>query len=180
MLKRNIRKRLIKERLLNYKNIKFNLSEIISIIKKKKFKNPIIGGYYPVNCEIDCIYILNFLEKKKYNISLPVIGKNNSMEFYKYSFKDQLYLNKYGIPEPKKNKIVYPDFLFVPLVGFDHRLYRLGYGGGYYDRYLNKLGKIKNFTSAGLAFSFQKINRVPNELFDKRLDMIITSTKTYL
>ena len=68
----------------------------------------------------------------------------------------------------------------MPLVGFDDRLYRLGYGGGYYDRYLNKLGKIKNFTSIGLAFSFQKINRVPNDVFDKKLDMIITTSKTYL
>ena len=180
MLKENIRKKLLKKRLLKYVNFKFNLSKIISTIKKKKIKNPIIGGYYPVNYEIDCLEILNFFEKKNYNISLPIIGKNNSMEFYKYSFKDELYLNKYGIPEPKKKKIVHPDILFVPLVGFDDRLYRLGYGGGYYDRYLNKLGKIKNFTSIGLAFSFQKINRVPNDVFDKKLDMIITTNKTYL
>ena len=180
MLKENIRKKLLKKRLLKYVNFKFNLSQIISTIKKKKIKNPIIGGYYPVNCEIDCLEILNFFEKKNYNISLPIIGKNNSMEFYKYSFKDELYLNKYGIPEPKKKKIVHPDILFVPLVGFDDRLYRLGYGGGYYDRYLNKLEKIKNFISIGLAFSFQKINRVPNDVFDKKLDMIITTNKTYL
>ncbi len=180
MLKENIRKKLLKKRLLKYSNFKFNLSQIISTIKKKKIKNPLIGGYYPVNYEIDCIEILNFFEKKNYKISLPIIGKGNSMEFYKYSFKDELYLNKYGIPEPTKKKIVYPDILFVPLVGFDDRLYRLGYGGGYYDRYLNKLGKIKNFTSIGLAFSFQKINRVPNDVFDKKLDMIITTNKTYL
>lgn len=180
MLKENIRKKLLKKRLLKYVNFKFNLSKIISTIKKKKIKNPIIGGYYPVNYEIDCLEILNFFEKKNYNISLPIIGKNNSMEFYKYSFKDELYLNKYGIPEPKKKKIVHPDILFVPLVGFDDRLYRLGYGGGYYDRYLNKLEKIKNFISIGLAFSFQKINRVPNDVFDKKLDMIITTNKIYL
>ena len=180
MLKENIRKKLLKKRLLKYSNYKFNLSRIISTIKKKKIKNPLIGGYYPVNYEIDCIEILNFFEKKNYTISLPIIGKNNSMEFYKYSFKDELYLNKYGIPEPKKKKIVHPDVLFVPLVGFDERLYRLGYGGGYYDRYLNKLKKIKNFISIGLAFSFQKINRVPNDVFDKKLDMIITTNKTYL
>ena len=180
MLKENIRKKLLKKRLLKYVNFKFNLSKIISTIKKKKIKNPIIGGYYPVNYEIDCLEILNFFEKKNYNISLPIIGKNNSMEFYKYSFKDELYLNKYGIPEPKKKKIVHPDILFVPLVGFDDRLYRLGYGGGYYNRYLNKLEKIKNFISIGLAFSFQKINRVPNDVFDKKLDMIITTNKIYL
>ena len=180
MLKKNLRNKLLKKRLLKYKSSKFNLPEIISIIKEKKIKNPLIGGYYPVNYEIDCMEILNFFEKKNFNISLPVIGKNNSMEFHKYSFKDQLYLNKYGIPEPSKKKIVHPDFLFVPLVGFDDRLYRLGYGGGYYDRYLNKLEKTKNFISIGLAFSFQKINKVPNDIFDKKLDMIITANKTYL
>ena len=105
MLKKNIRKKLLKKRLLQYSNFKFKLPEIMSTIKKKKIKNPLIGGYYPVNYEIDCLEILNFFERKNYKISLPTIGKNNSMEFYKYSFKDELYLNKYGIPEPKKKKL---------------------------------------------------------------------------
>ena len=57
--------------------------------------------------------------------------------------KNLLKLNKYGIPEPEKIKKVFPDIILVPLVAFDNRLYRIGYGGGYYDRYIEKLFQIK-------------------------------------
>ena len=62
------------------------------------------------------------------------------MNFYKYSFKDHLKVNKLGIPEPinSANKVV-PDLIFVPLVGYDNNLNRLGYGGGFYDRYFEKI-----------------------------------------
>ena len=67
------------------------------------------------------------------------------MNFYKYSFKDPLKINKLGIPEPinSANKVV-PDLIFVPLVGYDNNLNRLGYGGGFYDRYFEKILKKKN------------------------------------
>ena len=73
------------------------------------------------------------------SISLPRIKKNFNMNFYKWSFNKPLKINKYGIPEPNSKIIIYPDILFVPLVGFDNKLNRLGYGGGYYDRYISKL-----------------------------------------
>ena len=64
-------------------------------------------------------------------------------------------------------------------MAFDKKLYRLGYGGGYYDRYLEKINKKKNFLSIGLAFSFQNINKIPREIFDKKLDLIITERSIY-
>jgi 5-formyltetrahydrofolate cyclo-ligase len=64
--------------------------------------------------------------------------------------------------------------LLVPLVAFDNRLNRLGYGGGFYDRYIEKIEKIKKVIKIGLAFSFQKISSVPINQFDKKLDFIIT------
>ena len=67
------------------------------------------------------------------------------MNFYSWSFNDILILNKYGIPEPEIKQKVYPDIIMVPLVAFDKKLYRLGYGGGFYDRYIEKLSKKKNF-----------------------------------
>ena len=96
------------------------------------------------------------------------------MNFYKWSFNDILYLNKYGIPEPKKILLVYPDIILVPLLAFDKRMYRLGYGGGFYDRYIEKVSKIKNSIFIGLAYSFQKILSIPNNKFDKKLNAIIT------
>jgi len=118
--------------------------------------------------------ILKKFEDKKYKISLPVIRKNNEMNFYCWSSKDILKINKFGIPEPEENKLIYPDILLVPLVAFDNNLYRLGYGGGYYDRYIKKLINKKKFLSIGLAASYQKIKKIPFNKHDMRLDVIFT------
>ena len=96
------------------------------------------------------------------------------MDFYRWSFDDPLKINKYGIPEPFSKKLIYPDILLVPLVAFDKDLNRLGYGGGYYDRLIEKLSKKKKILKIGLALSVQKINSVPITKFDKKLDYIVT------
>ena len=96
------------------------------------------------------------------------------MDFYRWSFSDPLKINKYGIPEPKK-KIVYPDILLIPLVAFDKNLNRLGYGGGYYDRLIEKFLKKKKIIKIGLALSVQKIDKVPINLYDQKLDYIVTN-----
>ena len=96
------------------------------------------------------------------------------MDFYSWSFNDPLKINKYGIPEPFPKKLIYPDIILVPLVAFDKNLNRLGYGGGYYDRVINKLSKKKDILKIGLALSVQKINNVPVTKYDKKLDYIVT------
>jgi len=175
VLKSNIRKKILNLRKLhNSKNIKLHFSTLNNILKKINLKNKSIGGYYPVNYEIDDLDILKKLEKKNFNISLPAIKKNNKMDFYRWSFKDSLNSNVYGIPEPEQKQLIYPDIILVPLVAFDRRLFRIGYGGGFYDRYIEKLLKKKSFLTIGLAFSCQKINRVPNNKYDKKLDIIVT------
>ena len=96
------------------------------------------------------------------------------MNFHNLSINDPLKINKFGIPEPLGSKIIYPDILLVPLVAYDSHLNRLGYGGGYYDRYIEKLEKIKKVTKIGLAFSFQRISSIPINQYDKRLNFIVT------
>ena len=156
------------------KNIKINLDKFISFFKKNMPNAKKIGGYYPSNYEIDDLEILDLLEKQNYGISLPIVKKNSQMNFYEWSKKDPLKINKFGIPEPVSSKIVYPDILLVPLVGYDKNLNRLGYGGGFYDRYIEKIDKIKKTTKIGLAFSYQKIKSIPIDQYDKKLDFIIT------
>ncbi len=154
MEKSLIRKRIIKTRKIKFKdNINIDFSKIISLIKKNKKTSKIIGGYYPVNHEIDDIKILYHLEKKGFKICLPKIKKNFQMDFYKFSNNDILNLNKYGIPEPLTNIKLLPDILLVPLVGFDKNLNRIGYGAGYYDRAIAKLKK-KKFINNWFSFSF--------------------------
>jgi len=162
----------------NKKNIQIDFNKIIKILKKEKINKKIVGGYYPVNFEVDDLELLKKLEKNKFQISLPVIKKKFHMDFYKWSSSEPLKINKYGIPEPEKNKIVYPDILLVPLVAFDKNLNRLGYGGGYYDRLINKLSKKKKIIKIGLALSVQKIDKVPIDIYDQKLDYIVTNKYT--
>ena len=83
-----------------------------------------------------------------------------------------------GYLNQKKKNIVYPDILLIPLVAFDKNLNRLGYGGGYYDRLIKKLSKKKNIIKIGLAFSIQEIDKVPTNMYDQKLDYIVTNKHT--
>ena len=175
MNKSQIRNKIIKIRKKKFdKNLNINLGKFISHLKIDKLNLKNIGGYYPSNYEIDDLDILDLLEKKNFKISLPVIRKNNQMDFFKWSKNDPLKINKFGIPEPISSKKFYPDILLVPLVGYDNDLNRLGYGGGFYDRYIEKIEKIKEVIKIGLAFSCQKIKNIPLSKYDKKLDFIIT------
>ena len=175
MIKSQIRNKIIKVRNKKFdKNLKIDLDKFISFLKIKKLNSKNVGGYYPSNYEIDDLELLVLLKKKNFKVSLPIIKKNNQMNFYNWSINDPLKINKFGIPEPLVSKIIYPDILLVPLVAYDGHLNRLGYGGGYYDRYIEKLEKIKKVIKIGLAFSFQKISSIPINQYDKRLDFIFT------
>ena len=175
MLKSKLRKKVLKIRkVANKNNLKIDFNKVFSLIKKNYLIKKSIGGYFPVNYEVDDLEILKEFAKKNYQISLPVIKKNFDMDFYKWSFNDPLKINQYGIPEPNSKKLIYPDVILVPLVAFDNNLNRLGYGGGYYDRVIKKLSKKKKILKIGLAFSIQKINSVPVTKYDKKLDYIVT------
>ncbi len=175
MNKSQIRKKVLRIKRNKFdKSLKISLNKFVSFLKINRFNLKSVGGYYPSNYEIDDLDILDLLEKKNIKILLPIIKKNNQMNFYKWSRKDPLKINKFGIPEPVSSKIFYPDILLVPLVAYDNNLNRLGYGGGYYDRYIEKIEKIKKVIKVGLAFSFQKIPSIPINQNDKKLDYIIT------
>ena len=174
MNKSEIRSKIINLRKHNFdKNFKINLDNFFSFLKTKtNLKN--LGGYYPSNFEIDDLEILNLLDKKNYKISLPKIKKNNQMNFFNWSNDEPLKINKFGIPEPISKKIIYPDILLIPLVAYDDNSNRLGYGGGFYDRYIKKIEMIKKIIKIGLAFSYQQVKKVPINQYDKKLDFIIT------
>jgi 5-formyltetrahydrofolate cyclo-ligase len=175
VLKSKLRKKFLKIRKLkNKKNIQIKFDKVFNIINKQNISIKTIGGYFPINYEVDDLNILKEFDKRKYKISLPVIKKNFEMNFYKWSFNDPLKVNKYGIPEPETIKLVYPDVILIPLVAFDKQLNRLGYGGGYYDRLIKKISKKKNILKIGLALSVQKNNNIPINEYDKKLDYILT------
>ena len=156
---------------------KFNFNLIFNLIKKHFDKKKIIiAGYYPSNYEVN---ILNFLEeasKKKFKIVLPVIKSSNKMSFKSWIFKEPLYVSKFGILEPNNlGKEIIPDLIMVPLVAFDRKLNRIGYGKGYYARSLKKISKIKKKTiTLGIAYSFQKCATIPTNKYDFKLNYVFT------
>ena len=175
MKKSEIRNKIIKLRKENYsKDLRIDFRSIIKILKKRKQKNKIIGGYYPYNHEVNVVPLLEKFEKSNYIISLPKISKNSRMNFFVWSSNDPLNINEYGIPEPITNRMIFPDVLLVPLVAYDKNFNRVGYGGGFYDRYIKRIKKIKNILTIGLAFSYQKVKKIPIEKNDIKIDFIIT------
>ena len=112
---------------------------------------------------------------------MPVIDtKNKSINFKKWIPNDKLIYGPFGTMEPSKTQIsIWPQILVVPMLSFDNELFRLGYGGGYYDKLINILKKhFKNekkfFITIGLAYSIQEEKNIPREKHDMRLDYIIT------
>ena len=175
MNKFEIRKKILKIRKLNsYKNLKIDFKYLQKILKKNNIHGKIVGGYYPYNYEVNVIEILSKFEKQDYIISLPKIKKNFKMDFLNWSIKDPLNINKFGIPEPISSKVRYPNILLVPLVAYDKNLNRVGYGGGFYDRYIKKIKKRNKVITIGLAFTYQKVKKIITNEHDIKLDFIIT------
>ena len=174
--KQLIRKKYFLKRKKHYYEINESFfNPLLKLIKKeKKNKKYNISIYFPSSYELNVLKILNIEFFKKYNFLLPSIDED-LMHFYKWKKNQPLLLNKYGIPEPKKSKKILPNLILVPLLAFDEKKNRLGYGKGFYDKYLHKLKKIrKKILVVGVAFSFQKHNNLPVNKTDFKLDYIIT------
>ena len=165
------------------KNKYFEISDkyykpIIKLInnfsKKKKIK---ISFYYPSNYEVNTLVFFKMINKKKRFIPLlPQITSKNGMKFYQWNYLETLKVNKYGMLEPTNlKKPLIPNILLIPLLAFDTNKNRLGYGKGFYDKFLNKyLKKNKDILTIGIAFSFQKYNKLPTSKYDVKLDYILT------
>ena len=179
MKKSQIRKITLKKRAnSNFKHKKINFLSLLKLLNQET-KDKKIGFYYPIGSEICTLELIENLRKKKYIISLPVLEKNFKMSFYEWHKKNPLKINNFGIPEPIKQKKIVPSTLIIPIVAFDNNLNRLGYGGGFYDRFISNLEKSKKVLKIGLALSCQKINKVPTNKFDKKMNYIFTENKVY-
>ena len=146
-------------------------------LKKKKFN---LALYYPANFEVNVTKILDNNYMLNQNTFLPIVEDNNKMNFFSWKKNQVLVVNKFGILEPMKSITKVPDIILVPILSFDHRKYRLGYGKGFYDQYLNKyLKKFKNILTVGVAFSFQKHHKLPVDKNDVKLNYILTEKGIY-
>ena len=146
------------------------------------FNGKSISIFQAYNNEINTNDLIEFLISKNFSISLPCINdESDEMLFREWNGTDQLISGKYGILEPNQNnKIVHPSVLFIPLLAFDENGNRLGYGGGYYDKYIDAHDtENMHLLKIGVGYSFQKIYEVPNNINDKKLNWILTEKYLY-
>ena len=158
-------------------NLHIHIEPLIS-----SFDGKSISIFQAYNNEINTNDLIKLLIKKNFSISLPCINnESDEMLFREWNGTDQLISGKYGILEPNlDNKIVYPSVLFIPLLAFDENGNRLGYGGGYYDKYINAHDTENiHLLKIGVGYSFQKIYEVPNNINDKKLNWILTEKYLY-
>ena len=139
-------------------------------------QRPIVSGYAAMEPELDVFPLLERLARDGFRLCLPVITPLGSpLRFRGWSPGEPLVPRKWGIREPADTAAaVEPDILLVPLLAFDRGGWRLGYGGGYYDRTIARLHGIKPVVAVGIAYDEQEIDAVPREPHDQRLDWVLT------
>ena len=165
---------------INGKSIGFKLIEIFcahftGVVDKT------VAGYFPIGSEADVKPLLTKLYQLGWGCLLPVvIAVDEKLIFRKWKPDDNLILSNLRIFEPAACQPVgKPNMLLVPLLAFDMQGYRLGYGGGYYDRTLKVLrSKAKNKNQKlmviGVCYAGQRVENVPHNEFDQRIDGVIT------
>lgn len=136
----------------------------------------IASAYWPMRDELDPLLALKALAAKGHPTCLPVVlGNNQPLVFRSWKPGQHLVTGAFGTSEPPPEAPeVEPDLLLVPLLAFDRKGYRLGYGGGFYDRTLVALRARKAILAVGIAFAKQEVPEVPHDELDQRVDLIVT------
>lgn len=136
----------------------------------------VVSGYWPLAEELDLRPLLEALDRRGCRIVLPAMtGKDRPLVFRDWKPGDRLVPAGFGTLEPAESQEARaPDVLLVPLLAFDRQGYRLGYGGGFYDRSLAGLRKAKKVVAIGTAFSALEVEAVPRDENDQPLDWIVT------
>jgi 5-formyltetrahydrofolate cyclo-ligase len=136
----------------------------------------VVSGFSAIRDEIDPARLLARLHREGYRLCLPVMqGKGLPLVFRAWAPGDDMGHVQWGIAEPLPDKpVLEPDIVLVPLLAFDGQGYRLGYGGGFYDRTLARLRAIKPAVAVGVAYDELKVDAVPHLHYDQPLDWVLT------
>lgn len=177
MNKSLIRKQYLKKR-MNLKlelKIKYDQQILSNIISNLNYQNSkIIGCYYPIKNEFDCSILIKQAWIDNKIVALVRMNSDKTLSFYQInSFADLVIDNKYQIYQPKNNKKIINlkaiDTIYIPLLAYNLRGYRLGYGQGYYDRTLIHYNNI----IIGLGYSFQEEKIIKYQRYDQKCNLII-------
>jgi 5-formyltetrahydrofolate cyclo-ligase len=132
-----------------------------------------VGGYYPINNELNILPLLQFLSSIGHQIALPCITDRKILDFRIWNMKKSLVKNRYNIYEPIDGLSSVPEIVLVPGLLFDRGLYRLGYGGGFYDRTIQYHKKKGNTKFIGICYPVQIVSKLPRAEHDQRLDFLV-------
>ena len=160
-----------------FKTLQDHLKDLIN------FKNyKIIASFISFKSEISTQFLNEFLLNNGKILCLPIIKKNSeTLNFIEYNLKTKLVSGKFGIMQPSDlSKEFLPEIILTPCLAFDENGFRLGYGGGYYDKTFSYLKKIKHkFISIAVAFDDQKIDELIHDKYDQKINYILTEKKLY-
>ena len=162
-----------KRRLLSKEDIAEQSSKVVAAVEQmpsfQSAKTVLI--YYPTHNEVDLLSLIKRYKKEK-TFLFPVVHRK-TMTACPYEGNAKMHRGKFNIPEPTTEPYVGDiDLILVPGVGFDKSGNRLGRGGGYYDKFITRLGR--KTLLVGVGYDFQLVEEVPANRWDKRLDYVVT------
>ena len=140
----------------------------------------VVAGYLPIGDEIDVSLLLRRLRSRGHDIALPVVVEAGApLVFRRWGQEDPLADGPFGTRQPLASAPeVLPEVVILPMLAFDRSGYRLGYGGGYYDRTLALLRRHRQVIAIGVAYAAQEVPAVPCDGHDQALDWIVTDRET--
>ncbi len=135
-----------------------------------------VSAFIPFGDEIDTRPLLAKLASEGFTTCVPVVLKPATpLEFRAWVPGEETVPGRWNIPVPPETAdVVEPDVLLVPLLAFDRKGYRLGYGGGFFDRTIERLRGMKPIIAIGVAYSAQAVDEVVRGEHDQKLDWILT------
>lgn len=136
----------------------------------------VVSAYWPFRCESDLKPLLRRLAAKGARTALPVVlGKARPLIFREWKSGDPLERGVWNIPFPAQGEPVLPDIVIAPVVGFDAQCYRLGYGGGFFDRTLAAMPRMP--LRIGVGYAFQRLATIQPHAHDIPLDVVVTEAE---
>ena len=183
--KKDLRNKLTERRNLIKKNttLEFNIDAFNKLTEKIELnKVDYVGSFMSIRSEISTNQLNKAILDIKKKLAFPSIEKNSETLTFKTTKSHKSFkLGKFNIPEPTNDNVeIIPQLFFVPCLGFDLNGYRIGYGGGFYDKTFAKLKKLNLlFYTVGFAYDDQKQNKLPIEKFDYKLDFVLTEKQLY-
>ncbi|GLQ34639.1 5-formyltetrahydrofolate cyclo-ligase [Amylibacter marinus] len=149
-------------------------AQLISFLKMQD-EAAIIAAYLPIRTELSPLNAMSKMVARGRVVCVPVVmGTAMPLEFHQWAPDAEMTKGAFGTSVPKNATVLRPDIVITPLAAFDRGGYRLGYGGGFYDRSFAQLSETKDVQAVGFAYSEQEVMMVPREDTDYALDAIIT------